>query len=97
MHTGYGLEGAIPDITCGEIVDSEILPAFRNGDYYGGLNNATNTLMSLARGEFSAAEYGQKAKKSSGKRYSCWTYNIYCIHNYCHDLQEVQEDRIINI
>lgn len=64
---GYGLEGAIPDITCGEIVDYEILPAFRNRDYFGGLNNATNTLMSLARGEFSAAEYGQKAKKNTGK------------------------------
>jgi uncharacterized protein len=64
---GYGLEGAIPDITCGEIVDYEILPAFKAGDYYGGLSNATNTLMSLARGEFSAAEYGQKAKKNAGK------------------------------
>lgn len=64
---GYGLEGAIPDITCGEIVDQEVLPAFRKGDYYGGLYNATITLMSLARGEFSAAEYGQKAKKSAGK------------------------------
>ena len=64
---GYGLEGAIPDLTCSEIVDREILPAFRNGDYYGGLNNATNILMSLARGEFSAAQYGHKAKKGSGK------------------------------
>jgi len=64
---GYGLEGAIPDITCGEIVDYEIFPAFRNGDYFGGLSNATNTLMSLARGEFSAAEYGKSAKKSAGK------------------------------
>jgi len=67
IATGYGLEGAIPDITCGEIVDYEILPAFRNGDYFGGLNKATSTLMSLARGEFSASEYGQKAKKSGGK------------------------------
>jgi uncharacterized protein len=64
---GYGLEGAIPDLTCGEIVDREILPAFRNGDYYGGLNSATNVLMSLARGEFSASQYGHKAKKSSGR------------------------------
>jgi uncharacterized protein len=63
---GYGLEGVIPDITCGEIVDSEILPAFRNGDYFGGLSNAVNTLMSLARGEFSAAEYGKKTRKSGG-------------------------------
>ena len=74
---GYGLEGAIPDITCGQIVDNEILPAFRNGDYYGGLSNATNTLMSLARGEFSAAEYGQKSKKSSGKGCAIWAHNIY--------------------
>ena len=64
---GYGLEGVIPDITCGQIVDNDILPAFRAGDYYGGLSNATNSLMSLARGEFSAAEYGKKAKKSTGK------------------------------
>jgi uncharacterized protein len=67
IATGYGVEGPIPDLTCSEIIDREILPAFRNGDYYGGLNSATNTLMSLARGEFSASQYGQKAKKSSGK------------------------------
>jgi uncharacterized protein len=65
---GYGLEGAIPDITCAQIVDQEILPAFRKGDYYGGLINATNTLMALARGEFSAAEYGQHAKKNAGQK-----------------------------
>jgi uncharacterized protein len=64
---GYGLEGVIPDITCGEIVDREILPAFRNGDYYGGLNKATSTLMSLAKREFSASEYGQRARRSAGK------------------------------
>lgn len=64
---GYGLEGAIPDLTCSEIVDYEILPSFRTGDYFTGLNNATNTIMSLASGEFSAAQYGQKAKKNSGE------------------------------
>jgi uncharacterized protein len=64
---GYGLEGAIPDITCGEIVDYEILPAFRSEDYYGGLNSATNTIISLARGEFTAAQYEKSAKKKTGK------------------------------
>jgi uncharacterized protein len=64
---GYGLEGVIPDITCGEIIDNEILPAFRAEDYLGGLDKATSTLMSLARGEFTSAEYGQSAKKSTGK------------------------------
>jgi uncharacterized protein len=64
---GYGLEGALPDITCAEIIDYEILPAFRNGDIYGGLNNATNIIMSLVRGEFSAADYSKNNKMSGGK------------------------------
>lgn len=68
ISPGYGLEGAIPDLTCSEIVDNEILPAFRNGDNYGGLDKATSTLMSLARGEYTAAEYGQKAKKGTMKK-----------------------------
>ena len=66
ISPGYGLEGAIPDITCAEIVDREMIPSFKNGDYYGGINKATSILMSLARGEFSAKDYGKKAKKGSG-------------------------------
>jgi len=66
---GYGLEGAIPDITCGQIIDYEILPAFREGNYFGGLDAATSTLMSLARGEFSADQYGKKAMKVSGGKF----------------------------
>lgn len=61
---GYGLEGVIPDITCAQIVDRDILPAFRVNNYYEGLSNATNTLMALARGEFSAEEYGSRGKKN---------------------------------
>jgi uncharacterized protein len=64
---GYGLEGVIPDITCGEIVDNEILPAFRNGDYFGGLSNAAGSIMSLTRGEYTATDYGKRAKKNDAR------------------------------
>jgi len=67
ITTGYGVEGVIPDILGGEIIDREILPSFRNEEYYEGLDKATNTMMSLVRKEFSASEYSQKAKKSTGK------------------------------
>jgi uncharacterized protein len=67
ISTGYGVEGVIPDILSAEIIDQEILPSFRNDDYYQGLDKATSTMMSLARKEFTASEYAQKAKKSSGK------------------------------
>jgi uncharacterized protein len=65
---GYGLEGIIPDITCDQIVRQDILPSFREGDYYGGLDKATNTLMALARGEFSAEDYGKKAGRKSTQK-----------------------------
>jgi len=57
---GYGLEGAIPDLVCADIIDREILPAFRQGEYYRGLDRATDVLMALASGEYSADEYGRK-------------------------------------
>jgi uncharacterized protein len=55
IATGYGLEGVIPDITAKRIVENEILPEFRNGNYYQGLDQATNVLMQLAAGEFAAS------------------------------------------
>jgi uncharacterized protein len=67
---GYGLEGVLPDLTCSQIVDNDILPAFRTGDYYKGLNTAINSIISITRGEFSAQEYGQKGKKTSGQHKS---------------------------
>ncbi len=57
IAVGYGLEGAIPDITANRIVENEILPNFRMGNYYKGLDEGTNVLMQLAAGEFSANEY----------------------------------------
>lgn len=63
IATGYGLEGIVPDIVCAKIIDDEILPAFRAGDYYRGLDKATSTLMSLASKEFTPDQY-VKSKKS---------------------------------
>lgn len=57
IATGYGLEGAIPDLACSDIINREILPRFREGDYYGGLNAGTDVLMALAAGEYSYDNY----------------------------------------
>lgn len=66
IATGYGLEGVIPDIVCGEIIDYEILPAFREGNYHKGLDKGTDVLMSLAAREFTAGEYSNKRKNATG-------------------------------
>ena len=56
---GYGLEGIIPDITCKQIVDNEIIPRFKEGNYYYALDAATDVLMSLAKKEYSSDEYAR--------------------------------------
>ena len=37
IQVGYGLEGALPDITAFDITEYKMKPRFRNGDYEGGL------------------------------------------------------------
>lgn len=57
---GYGLESVIPDATAKQIVEREILPRFREGQYYQGLDAAAAVLMQLAQKEYSAQEYAEQ-------------------------------------
>lgn len=54
IATGYGMEGAVPDATCKEIIDNDIIPAFKQGNYYEGLNKATDDIIAAAAGEYKA-------------------------------------------
>lgn len=59
---GRGLEGAIPDATARKIENQELVPNFKNGNFYEGLDATTNVLMSLAKGEYNSDQYGAKSK-----------------------------------
>ena len=63
IEVGYGLEGAIPDITALNIIDNDIKPAFKAGNYYEGIDQATDNIAKAAVGEYKVA----KAKKSKSK------------------------------
>ncbi len=65
IATGYGMEGAVPDAIAKRIVNNEILPYFKQGMYYKGLDEVTNRIIELTRGEYTADEY-KKATSSSG-------------------------------
>ncbi len=60
IATGYGMEEIIPDILARRIVQNEMIPYFRNNDYYGGINAATDIIIDLASGRFTAADYDKK-------------------------------------
>ncbi len=57
IAVGYGLEGVVPDAIASRIIRNEIIPEFQNNRYYEGLDKATNVLMKLTSGEYSADEY----------------------------------------
>jgi uncharacterized protein len=51
VEVGYGLEGAIPDISASRIIREYLAPHFRKNDYYGGIDEATQALAKLIDGE----------------------------------------------
>ncbi|HXB32399.1 MAG TPA: TPM domain-containing protein [Puia sp.] len=59
IAVGYGLEGAIPDVTAKAIIDNEIVPNFKDGgtdNYYRGFDLAADALIKAAAGEYKAPE-----------------------------------------
>lgn len=52
IATGYGLEGAIPDLTTKAIHENEMMPRMKEGDYYGALVAAIDALEKAAKGEY---------------------------------------------
>ncbi|RZK49853.1 MAG: TPM domain-containing protein [Pedobacter sp.] len=52
IQTGYGLEGALPDIYTKRIIENDIKPYFKEGDYFQGINAGTNSIISLIKGEY---------------------------------------------
>lgn len=53
IATGYGLEGAVPDIVAKHIIDTEITPAFREGAFADGILRGIQALQQQIGGEYS--------------------------------------------
>ncbi len=53
ISVGYGLEGAIPDAYAKRIIDNEMIPHFKENDYFEGVEAACDILIKLASGEIS--------------------------------------------
>ncbi|MFA7286068.1 MAG: TPM domain-containing protein [Patescibacteria group bacterium] len=52
IEVGYGLEGALTDIQANDIIQNDIVPAFRNELYADGINRATDDIMAATIGEY---------------------------------------------
>jgi uncharacterized protein len=52
IEVGRGLEGNLPDITCGLIIRKVIAPRFRDGDYDAGVNAGVDAILASLEGSY---------------------------------------------
>lgn len=64
IQTGYGVEGALPDAIARRIIENEITPNFKNGNYFAGLNEGTDAVISYTKGEYT----NENQKRKGGSR-----------------------------
>ena len=60
LVVGYGLEGVIGSLTGKRILENEMLPQFKNGKYYEGIDAALTVIMSLVKKEYDEKEYANR-------------------------------------
>jgi uncharacterized protein len=51
IEVGYGLEGILPDAIAKRIIDNDIVPRFKEGDFYGGIRAGVDRIMRVVEGE----------------------------------------------
>src|SRR3990172_3356206 len=52
IEVGYGLEGALPDALCGQIIRKEITPKFKQGNFYEGISAGIDAIIKATKGEY---------------------------------------------
>ena len=62
IEVGYGLEGTMTDALSSVIINGTIIPAFRTGDYSGGVVQGVDGILSVLSGD--AAELEARAKRN---------------------------------
>ncbi len=60
IATGYGLEGAIPDLRAKQVIEGFVIPNFKAGNYFAGIDQATDALMAMAQGEYNEPSHDAK-------------------------------------
>ena len=74
IQVGYGLEGALPDITAFDITEYRIKPYFRKGDYEGGVAAGIDSICKAIRGEYKGSGQTKVERRSTVVDQSVWVY-----------------------
>lgn len=78
IATGYGMEEFIPDAIAKRITEEILVPAFKQGQFYAGLDSATDVMFSRLTGKFKGEDIGQYKKKDKN-RFLFWVVIVIII------------------
>lgn len=66
IEVGYGLEGAIPDVTAKSIINNDLAPNFKQGNYFRGFVQASTSLSKAAAGEYKTPRKREERGEGGG-------------------------------
>jgi uncharacterized protein len=72
IEVGYGLEAKLTDARSSQIIRNEIVPRFRQGDYYGGIDAGINAIIETVRGLYQDNPRAETrySQRSSGRLFN---------------------------
>jgi uncharacterized protein len=80
IEVGYGLEGALTDVTSKRIIDEVVVPKFQSGDFAGGISVGVEWILAVIDGEnlpapqSSGAPQSSRAPQSPEQKPDLWRY-----------------------
>lgn len=66
IASGYGVESVVTDALAKRIVENDMIPSFRENDYFGGIDKATDTLFAILTGTYEASDEVQAGDYLAG-------------------------------
>jgi uncharacterized protein len=72
IEVGRDLEGALPDITCKQIISEQIAPRFRQGDFAGGVSAGVTAIMAATKGEYKGTGMTVRDKRHQASDDTSW-------------------------
>lgn len=65
IEVGYGLEGVLPDVLAKKIIQSEISPRLKKDEFYEGINQGTDAIIAVTKGEYQASTEKREGAKDA--------------------------------
>ena len=81
LQTGYGLEGVLPDALCKRIIDEQISPRFKAGDFDGGLTAGVQSIIAAVKGEYkgTGTTVADRNSRASGSADSVISFIVFVL------------------